>query len=763
MKIPRDPTRAVAFVLVAAVLGLLALLGWSESRSAGRRAGVGIDQGRGAIAVTGVDAGMPADRAGLAAGDRVLRIGDLRTVKVSDWDRAAAAFAPGRPVRIEVERDGRRLHMTLVPGVPFPWLLFLANGVTVLAYLGLGLLILLQKRRDRAPRLLLYFSLAVAVELALPFGSIGNVGLGAVSLVAYYLLTGAEIGLELHLASVIPVPRPWLARRRWVVPLYYTLGFGLGSLTAVTYVAEDLLGHDPFPWTSGQIEQVLLRLALPLWALGVVALLAAPAFSHPQPRRRQQAGLVLAGVVPWATFVLVTSLLDGVVAQTQWLAVLEALVLLCYPVAVFVAIFRYDLFDVEMTVRRSLLYGGVTGLLILFFYASLGAGGAIFSQLVQESGSVWAIAVATLLLGLLLAPLLRWLQRLIDRRLFPERHALRAHLIALASELPALGKLPLMGEHLVERICGIFGARSALLLLADPAADVVGVLAVKRTRSAPALNRALLLSLRDPAVGVLERARRPVPLDQLGRATAPAPSPLVQRLAAQEVRLVVPLLQHDRMIGLLALGPRRSGEPYRGEESELLDLLSHHVALVFENSRLFVSATYEGLTGLLRREAILERLDLELHRAQRHERPLTVGLADLDHFKGVNDRYGHLAGDSMLRRVAEALEGSLRDTDSVGRYGGEEFLLVLPETDLAGARVAAEKMREAVEAVRLRMDDGSEAAVTISIGLASLRELQGSPVAVTARELIAAADAALYRAKGAGRNRVHSLLVHRAV
>jgi len=414
-----------------------------------------------------------------------------------------------------------------------------------------------------------------------------------------------------------------------------------------------------------------------------------------------------------------------------------------------------------VTVRRSLLYGALTSTLILTFYAALGAGSAVFTELVEERGSVWAIALATLILGLLTAPLLRVLQRQIDRRLFPERHVQRQRLIALAAELPALGKLPLMGEHVGERIAAIFGTRSLVLLLADPAIDVLGLLASRGLPRAAApqerLDRSLLLPLADPALEALRRMGRPVPPALLARQPGAAESPLLARLAPMAPELLVPLVSHERLVGLLVLGPRGGRQPYRSEELELLGLLSHHLAQVFENARLFASATYESLTGLLRREAILERLEIELRRAQRHDRPLTIALADLDHFKEVNDRYGHLAGDSLLKRIAGALAGSLRDTDAVGRYGGEEFLLVLPETSLAGALVVAEKTRRAVEAVRLTMDDGSEVSVTISIGLAELGAL-AAPAAIDPRDMIAAADTALYRAKHAGRNRVHPLL-----
>ena len=763
---PHRPARwLVAALISAAILGLLAYQARDTAESAGRRVGVVIHQAGGGLTVRGVLPDGPADAAGLEPGDGVVRIGATATAKASDWDRAAAGFRAGEPVEVEVLRDGRRRVLRMVPGMPFPWARVGVNALAALAYLALALLVVLQARRGVAHRLLLVFSVAVALELTLPATSIGHFGLLASALTVYYLLTGLEIGVELHLASVIPERPRWLATRPWMVPVYYAVGLALAAATAATFLAEDVAGRDLFPWSSAGIEQLLLRFAMPVWALAVAAILAVPAFTHPKPRGRQQAALVLAGVVPWALFVLVLAVVgEEAFVGLAWLAVLEPLVLLCYPVAVFVAIFRYHLFDIQVPVRRSILYGAATGAIFLVFFSALGAGGAIFSHLFEHGGSVWAIATATLVLGLLLGPLIRVLQRWIDRRLFPERHALRAHLVALAAELPALGKVPRMGDHLVERICGIFGARSALLLLADPTADRLGVVAVRQPPGGDGVDRAVLFALSDPAVGALERASRPVSLAHLEDVVA-EPTPLLARLHELGASLVAPLPGNRRLVGLLALGPRREGERYRGEEVELLDLLCRHAAMVFENARLFESATYESLTGLLRREVVLDRLASELERAQRYSRPLTVGMADLDHFKRVNDRHGHLAGDSLLRRIAETLKDCLRTADVVGRYGGEEFLLILPETDLAGAQAAAEKMRAAVERTSLPLDSGiagtapEETSVTVSIGLASLDELTVEGYRhVTAQDLIAAADRALYRAKGGGRNRVHPLL-----
>jgi diguanylate cyclase (GGDEF)-like protein len=404
-----------------------------------------------------------------------------------------------------------------------------------------------------------------------------------------------------------------------------------------------------------------------------------------------------------------------------------------------------------------LIYATLTGALLLLFYAALGAGGALFAQLVDGGRqSVWVVSAITLLLGLLSAPLRRALQQSIDRRFFPGRDALRRRLVALAGELPALGKVPLMGRHLVERLCEIFTVRAAVLLLADPRSRLlVSVAAHSALRAgeraaAPAVDNelSLLLPPDDPGVDFLRRTHRPLHVEQIA-ARSPA---LAQRLAAVQARLAVPLVAHDELVGVLLLGGKQAaGAGFLAEELELLDLLARHVATVLENARLFESATYESLTGLLRREAILEVLEKELLRAQRYSRPLTIGMADLDHFKQINDRFGHLAGDTLLKRVAGAIAHGLRATDAVGRYGGEEFLLVLPETELAGAYAVAEKVRALVAGAHLRLDDGGEAGVTVSIGLASLAHLEGG---ATPQALIAAADRSLYRAKSTGRNRV---------
>jgi diguanylate cyclase (GGDEF)-like protein len=162
-------------------------------------------------------------------------------------------------------------------------------------------------------------------------------------------------------------------------------------------------------------------------------------------------------------------------------------------------------------------------------------------------------------------------------------------------------------------------------------------------------------------------------------------------------------------------------------------------------------ARFDSLTGVLSRRAILEALDEEVERARRHGDGLACLMLDLDHFKTFNDRYGHQFGDRVLRRVARVIAELCRAYDHLGRYGGEEFLLILPETRIDGAVAFAERVRHAVAATAL---NGNDERITLSIGVTEWLSDDGSPAI-----LVAEADQALFEAKAAGRNQV---VVHAA-
>jgi two-component system cell cycle response regulator len=170
--------------------------------------------------------------------------------------------------------------------------------------------------------------------------------------------------------------------------------------------------------------------------------------------------------------------------------------------------------------------------------------------------------------------------------------------------------------------------------------------------------------------------------------------------------------------------------------------------LIEKNRLLEELSTTDALTGLSNRRYLDETLGLEFMRARRHGTPLAVVMSDVDHFKQVNDRFGHPAGDRVLRMVAQILQRRLRATDFAGRYGGEEFLIILGSSQ-DGASLLAERWRVEIEEAPLDVATGSPIAVTMSFGVASITEDMDDP-----GDLIEAADAALYGAKAAGRNQV---------
>lgn len=213
-------------------------------------------------------------------------------------------------------------------------------------------------------------------------------------------------------------------------------------------------------------------------------------------------------------------------------------------------------------------------------------------------------------------------------------------------------------------------------------------------------------------------------------------------------RLVFPLRAGETVFGALEL----TGNGFSGDHVETATSLASHAVVALENARLHrvveAQARVDGLTGLANRRSVEETLRAEVARSARFHDGVCLVLCDLDFFKSVNDRFGHPCGDRVLRAFADTLRDTVREADTAGRWGGEEFALVLPATDVAGGERLAERARAAIEDREIVTDDGAPLPITASFGVAVC------PPAGSVDELVAAADEALYEAKRAGKNRV---------
>jgi diguanylate cyclase (GGDEF)-like protein len=227
-------------------------------------------------------------------------------------------------------------------------------------------------------------------------------------------------------------------------------------------------------------------------------------------------------------------------------------------------------------------------------------------------------------------------------------------------------------------------------------------------------------------------------------------SALVQEELGLKNAGLMPLEIRDHLVGLLAY--EITPAPL---QKEILFIFSRQAALTIENTRLFTKveemALKDTLTGLYNRRYFLQILDYELNRAKRYRQPLSLVFIDLDHFKDVNDSFGHSVGDQLLKQAAQKLHSMFRTTDLVARYAGDEFVAILPATPAEGASILANRLQEAFSHFQM-MVRGKTLQVSVSIGVDTYWNEEGVGTAT----FIDRADRAMYEAKLQGRNRVKS-------
>jgi two-component system, cell cycle response regulator len=321
-------------------------------------------------------------------------------------------------------------------------------------------------------------------------------------------------------------------------------------------------------------------------------------------------------------------------------------------------------------------------------------------------------------------------------------------------ELLRAGSLTQLFERLIQGLKGSYQLDGVTLVLHDPQHEIRHLLYGDEPAQPPPGVRFVdallpvapqLAALERPWLGLFQRADHEL---------------LVSEVVPQGGSVaLIPLRRHEQLDGVLVFV---SNDPFRFTGELASDFLAHLglvAAICVENAvnraRLLRSGLTDFLTGFHNRRYLHARLREELSRTQRARQSIVCLMIDVDHFKRINDQYGHLAGDAVLREVAQRIDAEMRISDTGARFGGDEFAMVLAQATIGDGERVAGRILHAVRAAPIAIGENVQEIVTLSIGVAastpgpSMRDYK-----VLAERLIAEADAALYRAKSAGRNRI---------
>ncbi len=521
-----------------------------------------------------------------------------------------------------------------------------------------------------------------------------------------------------------------------IVTVVLALGFS-GHVLKSAYMADGYLHHDIGSWAY-----ILMAILLPILAI-TIFLLVQKYRSSIDPVDRNRTMYLIAGWSVNMVFGYITPLTPNLAGlPTDHIGNLANALIIAY------AIQRYQLLNIRLVARRGLTYlVSILCLVGILF-------GAIFVRnnfLSEQPFYVIALlgSALVLLLVVLARPIIHYIQELIDRLFYRETYEHRQTLLSFSNKMGNILNLNELASEMLPAVTKALGITRAELLFEDiNSGDFTTQFTYPEKKEEA--SEELKFNVDNPIVAWLEKEASPLDLKQLDN--TPELKGLWQAeresLAGFNLELLCPIKSRGGLIGILALGKKQRGTLYSHEDIELVTNIASQASNLIENAQLYAQATIrantDGLTGLYNHRHFHERLEQEIARGSRFGSMFSLIMLDIDLFKAYNDIYGHLAGDDVLRRIGRYIESSVRSIDLAFRYGGEEFAIILPETQMDDAYRVAERIRKTIES----KTSSKAMPITISLGIATW-----PTDGVMKEEIIGCADAALYRAKQAGRNR----------
>jgi len=511
-----------------------------------------------------------------------------------------------------------------------------------------------------------------------------------------------------------------------------------GYVVKSAYFVNGFLVHDIKPW-----DYVIAAIVIPYLAIIIYALFRRYRRSEDAVDRNKTAYLT-AG---W-TILLIVSYITPFTTSLSGLPI-DHLGNLANALIIAYTISRYRLLDIRLMIRR-----GVAFALTIIPIAALFVLGILFLFDNYPTMPLYSILLLTLsssiLLGLIFLPLRRPMQMFVDRVFYRGTYDYRQTLLDFTGKMGNILDIDQLAKEMLQTLSKAIHVSRAILLFEDPASGFFQVRSSYPESKEESENQ-FRLHFDSPIVTWLQEQADPLNMRQIG--SMPQFKALWeeerQSLSDSHLELLCPLKGHGKLIGIMGLSRKRSNRIYTQEDIDLVVSVANQAGVLVENAQLYSQALTwaitDGLTKLYNHRHMHEYLDKEIARCSRFGTIFSLIMIDIDFFKTYNDTYGHLAGDEVLAGVARCIQSSIRTIDTAFRYGGEEFIVILPETTIEGAFVVADRIRAKIEE---RVFSG-RSSVTASLGIANW------PADGTSKEdILLSVDRALYAAKETGRNKV---------
>ena len=684
----------------------------------------------------------PALKAGVQQKSYIVSINNVPIKNFTQLD--AALSGEKSEISLELSKNGLNTSYILQKGMPPYFSDIFIKALICTLFLLLAFISIPSKGNRNSIRnlLLILLFLFLGLEyILLPLRSFQDIttGVSQWAVISGILLTGIVGGitfaLELHILCITPKPYPWFNKHKAaILTFFYSIScyFIIVLNTAyLDYYPEGLAGllFSTMAWSIINIT----------WISLILIILFIQFLNTESSRGKNQLIILFIAILP---FVLSISLLEWNFltdsTEQSWLINFEIFAHFSFLIGFLISIKRYDLADIGHDIQRPFVFTVVSAL-ITFYLLNYLYEYFLNTEIMDQTNFLY-FGMSSLVIGMLWLPLSRLLQKWASNPWTNDSEYSNPILNSILDSVMAYSHNHRVAENLPRLLnSSLHSNWSAVLLTGN---NEKPYFHFKQQTGLQLLKD----QLEEEMFNLIYEQK-----NYTQKNHQPTESKTLFELGATHA---FPLIYHDEFLGSLVLSQAPEHD-YISNKS--LTIFSQKLAEIIFSNKMRTLATTDGLTSLFRREAIIEKLHSEFIRYQRTGDEISICLIDIDHFKQVNDSYGHAAGDIVLQEIAKLLNDRIRITDSAGRYGGEEFLLIFPKTDLSEVTDLLESLRHSIQATPVKINTNTLIKISVSIGIASTKNLQPltdkTPYNLI-QSFISEADIALYRAKETGRNKV---------